>query len=124
MFQNFRHSVRSMSHAVAIARTLERMERGRLQSAALARRSIASRLKVGVGTFENILRERVKSVDAALRDKLQALLIHELENEIDRLTHELEIARQTGLRLDSHAFTEVETHLAAARAILGGAAKG
>src|SRR6202041_1032743 len=72
VFQDFRHSVRSMSHAVAIARTLERMERGRVQSAAVARSTIASRLKVGVGTLENILRERVKSIDADLRDRLQA----------------------------------------------------
>lgn len=108
----------SMSNAIALAQSLERRERSRVDSVPAARRSLADKLRVGVGTFENIVRGRVKTVDAAIRDRLQALLVRELEGEIVRLTHELEIARQGGARLDSEQICEVETHLAAARAAL------
>lgn len=108
-----------MSSAVVIAQNLERRERSRVGSRTHARRSLAAKLRVGVGTLENLVRGRVKRVDAAIRDRLQALLVRELEQEIARLTHELEIARQSGAHLASEQISEVETHLAKARATLG-----
>lgn len=111
-----------MSSAVTIARTLERHERARVSSVQHARQSLAHKLRVGVGTVENLVRGRVKRVDAAIRDRLQALLVRELETEIARLTHELEIARQSGAHLASHQICEVETHLARAREALTGGA--
>lgn len=107
-----------MSSATAIARSLERQERGRTGSVQRARQSLASKLRIGIGTFENIVRGRVKRIDAAIRDRLQALLVQELEREIMRLSHELEIARQSGAHLASEQVGEIETHLAAARSIL------
>jgi len=109
-----------MSSAMMIAQSLERRERTRVSSLDQARRRVADRLKIGVGTFENLVRGRVKRIDATIRDRLQALLVRELEGEIARLTHELEIARQSGLRLDSEQICEVETHLARAMATLRG----
>lgn len=116
------HQDESMSNAFAIAQSLERRERSRVSSKAIARKSIAAKLRVGVGTFENLVRGRVKRIDAAIRDRLYALLIFELQAEIARLTHELEIARQGGARLDSEQVGEIETHLERVRALLNGGA--
>lgn len=109
-----------VNSAIAIARTLEHKERARVSTLLEARQRIAERLRVGVGTFENLVRGRVKRIDASIRDRLQALLVRELEGEIVRLTHELEIARQCGERLDSLQISEIETHLYAARKIIEG----
>lgn len=109
----------SMS-SVAIARKLEEFERDRAGSKPAARRNLAGKLKIGIGTLENIIRDRVKSVDERVRDRLQALLVEEYKAEITRLTHELEIARQSGVHLDSDQVGEIEAHLHEARALLEG----
>lgn len=111
----------SMS-AYAIAQSLERREAARAGSVERARERIAERARIGVGTLENIIRMRVKRIDAAVRDRLQALLIRDLETEIARLTHELEVARQSGAHLTSASISEVETHLARARDLLASSA--
>ena len=104
-------------NAITIAQTLERKERQRGNSIEIARRTLAARLKVGVGTLENLVRGRVKRVDAAIRDRLQALLVREYEQEIARLQHELEILRQCGAALNSDQVCEVEAHRAKASAV-------
>jgi hypothetical protein len=107
-----------MSCAISLAQTLERRERSRLLSVPEARRSIARKLRIGVGTFENLVRGRVKRVDAAIRDRLQALLVRELEDELARLSHELEMARQGGVHPASEHISAIETHLSQARALM------
>lgn len=106
--------------AAALAKSLERRERMRVSSIEQARQRVADKLRVGVGTFENIVRGRVKRIDAAVRDRLQALLVRELEGEIARLTHELQVARQGGYHPCSEQICEIETHLEKARALLNG----
>ena len=113
-----------MSSAVSLAQTLERRERTRLGCRDVARRSLASKLRIGVGSLENLVRGRVKRVDATIRDRLQALVIKELELEILRLQHELAIATQSSSRPDDDEIFEVETHLKRARAALSGFGKG
>ena len=110
-----------MSTAVAIAQDLERRERIRVHNKRMARQSLATKLRVGAGTVENLVRGRVKRIDAAVRDRLQALLIRELETEIVRLSHELQVARQCGNHLASDQIGAVEAHLEAARMMLKGA---
>lgn len=110
----------SMSKAVAIARSLERRERSRVSSLKIARQSVASKLRIGAGSFENLVRGRLKKIDAAVRDRLTALLIRELEAEIARLTHELELARQGGSHPASFMVGEIEAHLVAARSLMNG----
>ena len=107
-----------MSNAISLAQTLERRERTRLGCRDVARRSLASKLRIGVGSFENLVRGRVKRVDATIRDRLQALVIKELELEILRLQHELAIATQSSSRPDDDEIFEVETHLTQARTAL------
>lgn len=109
-----------MTTATAFAQALERKERARVSSLQIARQRVATKLRIGVGTFENLVRGRVKRIDAAIRDRLQALLVSELEHEIARLTHELELARQGGAHPACDLVGEIETHLAKARALLSG----
>lgn len=105
-----------------LAVSLEHRERVRGSSVDQARQTLARRIGVGAGTFENLVRGRVKRVDAWIRDRLQALLVRELEAEIARLTHELQMVRQCGDHLGSQHVVEIETHLAKARALLEGRA--
>jgi hypothetical protein len=112
-----------MSTSVAIAQSLERHERRNGADVHAARSSIAGKLKIGIGTVENLIRGRVKRVDDRIRDRLHALLIREIEAEIARLTHELETLKRSGHHLASQHISEVEAHLAAARLILTGGAR-
>lgn len=112
-----------MTTAVAIAQSLVRRERQKGLSAQAARSWLANRLSVGVGTAGNLIRGRIKRVDETIRDRLRALLMRELEAEIARLTHELEILKASGAHLASHEISEVETHLSKAKAILTGVAQ-
>lgn len=115
--------VPQMPCAITIARALERKERGRVFSVPLARWNLAQKLQVSVSTVEHLVRGRAKIIDASIRDRLQALLVRELEQEIGRLQHDLEIARQTGAHLASLEVGEIEAHLAAARSLLNGGAR-
>lgn len=115
-------TVTTIEHARELARGLERRERGRAGSLDVARVSLARRLGVSPATWRNLTLGRLKRLDAWMRDRLQALLVRELENEIARLTHELEQARRCGDQLASQHVSEIETHLAKARSILSGGA--
>jgi hypothetical protein len=106
--------------SIAIARNLEQRERQRVPTKQAARERLADKLKIGVGTLENIIRARVKSVDERIRDRLQALLVSELEAEIGRLQHELEMARKGAFVLGAEHIGQVEAHLAQARSLLNG----
>jgi hypothetical protein len=109
-----------MSTAVAIAQSLERRERMRAPTLAHARQRLADKLRIGVGTFENLVRGRVKRIDAEIKRRLDALLVRELEAEIARLTHELSLARQGGAHPACEHVGEIEAHLACARALITG----
>jgi hypothetical protein len=113
-------TVATMEQAREIARELERRERVRGTSAEGARSALARRIGVSASTWRNLTLGRLKRLDAWLRDRLQGLLVRELEAEIARLTHELETARRCGHHLASQHISEIETHLAAARSILSG----
>lgn len=123
MFPKSRRDAPNMNCAISLARDLERRERGRVFSVPLARQNLARKLRVGVGTIEHLVRGRAKRIDASIRDRLQALLVRELEQEIARLTHELEIARQGGAHLASDEISEVQTLLAAASSLLNRSAR-
>lgn len=110
----------TIERARQIARDLEQRERSRVGSVEAARTTLARRAGVSPATWRNLALGRLKRLDAWMRDRLQALVIRELEAEIARLTNELEIARQCGDHLASQHICEIEAHLAAARLILNG----
>ena len=87
-----------------------------------ARRSVARDVGVAPGRFERIRAGRVKGISHWFFERVRALVIREIESEIRRLTHELEIARQSGCDPRSFDMGEVETHLAALRKIVSGGA--
>lgn len=122
MVQLQRSNGQEVMNATTIAQTLQRREMQRGHKVGEAYRELAGKLRIGAGAFERIARGRVKRIEASIRDRLQALLVRELEQEIMRLQNELEIARQGGAPLNSDQISEVETHLAKARATLSGGA--
>lgn len=104
------------------ALSLEKVGRSKGLTVPEARQEIAREVRVGVGTIERVIRDRVKRTDEKLRDKLQALLIRKLEAQIARLTNELEKARRTrGLHSAQH-IREVEAYLSKASQLLNGSA--
>jgi len=88
-----------------------------------ARKRVARRLGVLPGTLENIGKGRIKGIRNWVAQKIRQAVIREIEAEIARLQHELEMARRCGTRLDSELVGEIETHLAAVSALLDGGGK-
>lgn len=107
----------------ALAHSLEQREMNRGFKLPDARKRLAARLGAMPGTLTNLAKKRLKKVDAVLRDRVRALVIRELEAEIGRLTHELNIHKATGSQPYSAAVAEAETHLATAKSILKNAGR-
>lgn len=106
------------------AKTLEDVEARRLGiPASDARGRIANRLGVSPGTLENIRRLRTKIVPNWLMNKVRLELVSVLQLEIQRLEHEINIARQTGSDHRDDALCMAETQLAKAREALQGGVK-
>jgi len=83
-----------------------------------ARERVAGREGVSPGTFENIVRKRIKGVEGWLRDKLQAALIRELQAELARLEHELAVARLSAQRPDDDEISSVMALVERAKELL------
>lgn len=106
------------------ATSLENAEARRLGvNGTEARRRVASRIGVAPGTLENIRRLRTKIVPNWLMNKVRSELIAVLQLEIQRLEHEVHVARQTGLGNRDDALIAAETQLAKARQALDGGMK-
>ena len=97
---------------------IERIKRNAGSNQFVARLDIARSLGVSLGTVENIIRLRVKTVSAALAIQINRLRISTIEAERARLENERELAVQFGLTLDPDEMDEVETLLEEARARL------
>lgn len=112
----------SMSADVIARRWLGRLEQSEAQRSgaglASARHSVARRLGLPAGTLENIRRGRSKSILVWVQARLQAAIVRELEAEIARCRHELDLAYQSGARPGSPEMLEAEAHLVAAREAL------
>lgn len=85
-----------------------------------ARRSLSRRLGIAPGTLETLRNGRLKRLTTAVADRVRAALIADLETEIARLTHELEMARQTGVDPRSADLDAVASALDQARTLLRG----
>ena len=65
--------------------------------------AIANRAKVSSGQIEGAIRGRVKDLKLGFVERITVLFITETTREIQRLTHELSIARLSGLSVDDGA---------------------
>lgn len=83
-----------------------------------ARKIVARRMSVAPGTLENIRNRRTKGVRAGVFERIRAAFMRELEAEMMRLRHELEMARQCGLDARESEVCAAETELAALHALI------
>lgn len=86
-----------MSTAV-LTRSMQRREQARYGGTLdEARDRLAHRLKIAPGTIYNIVRDRLKRIDHETRERIVQFAIRDIQQEIARLTHELQNARQMGM---------------------------
>jgi hypothetical protein len=85
-----------------------------------ARVRIANRIGTTPTTLENLRRMRTKIVPNWLMNRVRAELVSVLQSEIQRLEHEVHIAKQIGQDRRDDLLAEAETSLASAREILRG----
>lgn len=118
------NAMSDISTANRFTRALEDAEARRLGIKVVeARGRIAGRIGVSPGTLENIRRLRTKIVPNWLMNKVRAELVLVLQSEIQRLEHEIHVARQIGSDHRDDALASAETQLASARSILAGEVK-
>lgn len=108
----------SLIAATETVQTLQRRYHARGAKLDDARQMIADAVLVGKSIIDRLVTRRAKRIDADLRDRLHGLLIRDLENEIKRLSVELDIARLAAARDAVVEIGEVEAHLAQARETL------
>lgn len=99
---------------------LEAVEALRAKTVTQARKNIAPRLGVSICTLENYRTLRLKGVPHWLMQTVQDVLIDTLRKEMEKLGHEVEIARQSHGGHRDDALVEAETHLAKVRSLLVG----
>lgn len=83
-----------------------------------ARAKIAGRIGVSPGTLENFRRLRTKIVPNWLMSRIRSELIAVLQSEIQRLEHEVHLARQTGIDHRDDDLQAAEAQVEAAKEIL------
>ena len=105
----------SVPELAAVAGSMVRREKYRVGCADTARASVARRVRLGVGSLTNIIKRRVKSVSAEVRDRLVAAAIADLTLEISRLEHERQLLLQMGASPAHDDMRALEGALAAAR---------
>lgn len=98
-----------------VARGMIQREKNRLGCPQAARDTVARRIKIGAGSLSNLIRERIKTVSADLRDRLVSAAIADLTNELTKLEHERQLLLQMGTSPDHDDMRSLESALAAAR---------
>jgi hypothetical protein len=88
-----------------------------------ARKRIAGRIGITPTTLENLRRMRTKIVPNWLMNRVREELISVLQSEIQRLEHEVNLAKQIGSDYRDDLLSEAQTSLASARQILKGEIK-
>lgn len=107
-----------------LARAIEDQEARRLGvPITSARARIANRIGVAPGTLENLRRLRTKIVPNWLMNRIRAEFVAVLQSEIQRLEHEIHLARQTGADHRDDMLASAQTQLATARQIFDEAVK-
>lgn len=83
-----------------------------------ARNTIASRIGISAGTIDSIRRRRIKDLRGSIRDRIVDFMVGDLEKEMARLQHNLEMARLCSDRPDADAVIEAQTLLARAKRLI------
>jgi hypothetical protein len=96
---------------------IEEAYRNEGSTRAAARSKIARALGIGNGTLENLIRERVKKVDADLAAKTLALRLKTIEVQIARLENQRKIALAGYAELDPGRVADLEIGLQKLRAL-------
>ena len=105
----------SVSALSQVANGMVRREKNRTGSADAAKATVARRLRVGVGSLTNIIKRRVKTISADVRDRLVSAAIQDLTNEITRLDHERQLLLQMGTSPMADDMRALESALETAR---------
>lgn len=113
------NAMAEISEARGLANVLVAQEFRRTKDRPQARIHVARALGTSPGTIENIQRGRLKRISGWLRDALRARVIRELESEIVRLKHELEVHKQVGVDPRGDEATAVRADLSAVLEVLG-----
>jgi plasmid maintenance system antidote protein VapI len=92
---------------------VERKKRSRM----VAYHDVAQALGRSASWVRSVIRGE-GSITAQIKDRLDALLVKEIEAEIVRLQAELALARQSGAHPASLHYSEIEAHLAKAKALM------
>jgi hypothetical protein len=79
---------------------------------------IAEAIKTGPGTLGNIVRQRVKTACADLRDRWRRAAMDDIAREIERLKHEYTLVEKLGENPDPSDAAALEATLEEARSIL------
>lgn len=82
------------------------------------RPDLAERIGIAPGTAENVRKRRSKGVRQWVAERIDAAFIRSLQEEIVRLTYELENALQSGARAGGDEVIEIETAMAKMAQIL------
>jgi hypothetical protein len=116
------HKGDGMSSAtIQMAEELIRRERiisGRNKPEAIA--EVARRASVTPGQLEGAIRGRVKDLKGRFIERIRIAFIQETTREIGRLTHDLQIAGESGLAPDDRAVVAAKAAIAKLEAALGG----
>jgi hypothetical protein len=103
------------------ARRAEKREGARLnQPLSAARRSLARKWGVPYWTLTNWHRGRLKDLRGVTRDRIEGGILREIESEIQWLTHELDLLRQSGIGEGDGRNHALKTALSALRGLLDG----
>ena len=101
------------------ARKLEDREAARMGvSIGTARKRVASKTGIAIGTLENLRRDRLKGVREWVYKRLQAALVTELRREHQALTNELEFLERHGKDSDGNQMAEIAADLEKVRRAL------
>lgn len=115
MHRELEQGMSSVPTLALVARSLVARETVRSGSPQAAKQTVARRLRIGSGSLANLIRERIKSVSADVRDRLVAAAIADLGNEITKLEHERQLLLQMGTSPDHNDMRALEVALQTAR---------
>jgi len=113
-------AVANLEDARSIARMLEDKRRWQFGTLERTRAHLGAKIGIEGKTWKNLVLGRRKRVDDWLKERLKTLLLRELEAEMARASHDVQIALQCGDSPSAQSLREAEGYLAKAKAALNG----